>query len=76
MCERLATAAIALNLEPYLVGDMHLSISRSSNIVTNFLGTSYLFCLLGGFIADAYLGRFRTLAGAAAIQFLVNRPVL
>ncbi|KAH1106381.1 hypothetical protein J1N35_010149 [Gossypium stocksii] len=37
---------------------MHLGNASSATTVTNFLGTSFMLCLLGGFIADTFLGRF------------------
>ena len=56
-CERLTTLGIAVNLVTYLTGTMHLGNATSANTVTNFLGTSFMLCLLGGFIADTFLGR-------------------
>ncbi|KAL2897837.1 Protein NRT1/ PTR FAMILY 6.2 [Bienertia sinuspersici] len=68
LCERLSTMGIAVNLVTYLAGSMHLSSSESANIVTDFMGTSFLLCFLGGFLADSFLGRFRTVAISAIIQ--------
>ncbi|KAI7730623.1 hypothetical protein M8C21_005509 [Ambrosia artemisiifolia] len=68
ICERLSTMGIAVNLVTYLGGTMHLPSSSSANVVTDFLGTSFLLCLLGGFLADAFLGRFKTIVIFAAIQ--------
>ncbi|CAN6723473.1 unnamed protein product [Malus baccata var. baccata] len=48
-CERLTTLGIAVNLVNYLTGTMHLGNATSANTVTNFLGTSFMLCLLGGF---------------------------
>ncbi|KAK5847213.1 hypothetical protein PVK06_003517 [Gossypium arboreum] len=56
-CERLTTLGIAVNLVTYLTETMHLGNATSANIVTNFFGTSFMLCLLGGFIADTFLGR-------------------
>lgn len=66
--ERLTTLGIAVNLVTYLVGTMHLGNATSANTVTNFLGTSFMLCLLGGFIADTFLGRYLTIAIFATIQ--------
>ncbi|KAJ0933890.1 putative proton-dependent oligopeptide transporter family, PTR2 family proton/oligopeptide symporter [Helianthus annuus] len=70
ICERLSTMGIAVNLVTYLGGTMHLPSSSSANVVTDFLGTSFLLCLLGGFLADAFLGRFKTIVIFASIQTL------
>ncbi|XP_076928148.1 protein NRT1/ PTR FAMILY 6.2-like [Bidens hawaiensis] len=61
---------IAVNLVTYLRGTMHLPSSSSANVVTDFMGTSFLLCLLGGFLADAFLGRFKTIVIFAFIQTL------
>ncbi|KAF3951577.1 hypothetical protein CMV_022790 [Castanea mollissima] len=66
--ERLTTLGIAVNLVTYLTATMHLGNATSANTVTNFLGTSFMFCLLGGFIADTFLGRYRTIAIFASVQ--------
>ncbi|KAI4344122.1 hypothetical protein L6164_011390 [Bauhinia variegata] len=68
--ERLSTMGIAVNLVTYLTGTMHLPSSTSANIVTDFMGTSFLLCLLGGFLADSFLGRYRTIAIFTVIQIL------
>lgn len=67
-CERLTTLGIAVNLVTYLTGTMHLGNASSANTVTNFLGTSFMLCLLGGFVADTFLGRYLTIAIFATIQ--------
>ena len=54
----MTTLGIAVNLVTYLTGTMHLGNAASANVVTNFLGTSFMLCLLGGFVADTYLGRY------------------
>ncbi|XP_051183708.1 protein NRT1/ PTR FAMILY 6.3 [Lolium perenne] len=66
--ERLTTLGIAVNLVTYLTATMHLGNAASANAVTNFLGTSFMLCLLGGFVADTYLGRYLTIAISTAVQ--------
>ncbi|XP_062209524.1 protein NRT1/ PTR FAMILY 6.3-like [Phragmites australis] len=66
--ERLTTLGIAVNLVTYLTATMHLGSAASANAVTNFLGTSFLLCLLGGFVADTYLGRYLTISIFTAVQ--------
>jgi len=56
--ERLTTLGITVNLVTYLTGTMHLGNAASANIVTNFVGTSFMLCLFGGFLGDTYIGRF------------------
>ncbi|CAA6671753.1 unnamed protein product [Spirodela intermedia] len=61
---------IAVNLVTYLGDTMHLPSAESANIVTDFMGTSFLLCLLGGFLADSFLGRYRTIVIFALVQTL------
>ncbi|KAK6236215.1 hypothetical protein SCA6_011552 [Theobroma cacao] len=68
ICERLSTMAIVVNLVTYLVGTMHLPSATSSNVSTNFGGTSYMLCLLGGILADTFLTRYWTIAIFAVIN--------
>eukprot|EP00253_Pinus_taeda_P005542 PITA_05542 len=70
MCERLTTLGISVNLVTYLENTMHLPSAQSANIVTNFLGTSFILSLFGGFLADTFLGRYLTIAIFASIQSL------
>ncbi|XP_047316338.1 protein NRT1/ PTR FAMILY 4.4-like [Impatiens glandulifera] len=58
--EMMAIAAVGNNLITYVFNDMHFPLSKSANIVTNFIGTVFLLSLLGGFLSDSYLGSFWT----------------
>ncbi|KAK9052305.1 hypothetical protein SSX86_028934 [Deinandra increscens subsp. villosa] len=69
-CERLTTLGIAVNLVTYLTGTMHVVNANAANDVTNFMGTSFMLCLLGGFVADTFLGRYLTIAIFTAVQAL------
>ncbi|XP_058782887.1 protein NRT1/ PTR FAMILY 8.1-like [Vicia villosa] len=59
--ERMAYIAIAMNMTRYLVNEMHLTIPDSATHVTNWIGSAYILTLQGAFLADAYLGRFKTI---------------
>ncbi|KAK9271164.1 hypothetical protein L1049_026753 [Liquidambar formosana] len=59
--EMMAIAAVGNNLITYVFNEMHFPLSKSANIVTNFIGTVFLLSLLGGFLADSYLGSFWTM---------------
>ncbi|CAN6273227.1 unnamed protein product [Urochloa humidicola] len=67
LAERVCVMGISMNLVTYLVGELHLSNSKSATIVTNFMGTLNLLALVGGFLADAKLGRYLTIAISATI---------
>ncbi|CAK7332835.1 unnamed protein product [Dovyalis caffra] len=68
--ENLAYLANASNLVTYLSEYMHLSPSKSANNVTNFMGTSFLLALLGGFLSDAFCTTYHIYLISAAVEFL------
>ncbi|KAM7270563.1 hypothetical protein ACFE04_029777 [Oxalis oulophora] len=61
-CERLAYYGISTNLVNYLKTQMNQTTVKAANNVTNWSGTCYVMPLLGAFLADAYLGRYWTIA--------------
>ncbi|KAI3809734.1 hypothetical protein L1987_19334 [Smallanthus sonchifolius] len=67
LSERICVMGISMNLVTYLVGELHLSSSKSANTVTNFMGALNILALFGGFLADAKLGRYLTIAIFASI---------
>jgi peptide/histidine transporter 3/4 len=68
ICERMATLGLQRNSVIYFTTKIHMSNSQAANMVSNFVGTLYLTPFLGGFVADAYLGRFWAIAVFATIQ--------
>lgn len=71
--EMMAIAAVGNNLITYVFNEMHFPLSKSANIVTNFVGTVFLLSLLGGFLSDSYLGSYRTMLLFGFIELSVNR---
>ncbi|KAH1152993.1 hypothetical protein GLYMA_18G033700v4 [Glycine max] len=56
--ERVSYFGIASNLISYLTKVMHEDLSTASKNVNYWSGTTTLMPLVGGFVADAYTGRF------------------
>lgn len=56
----------------YLRTQLHQHPAAASNNVTNWSGTCYITPLIGAFLADAYLGRFWTIAVFSFVYFLVR----
>lgn len=73
--EIMGIAAVGNNLITYVINEMHYSLSKSANIVTNFVGTIFLLALLGGYISDSYLGCFWTLLIFGFIEFSVSNTL-
>ncbi|CAI9093096.1 OLC1v1028511C1 [Oldenlandia corymbosa var. corymbosa] len=62
MAERMAYFGLSVNMVVFMFYVMHRPFSSSANAVNNFLGISQVSSVLGGFLADAYLGRYWTIA--------------
>ncbi|CAI9116613.1 OLC1v1017807C1 [Oldenlandia corymbosa var. corymbosa] len=58
--ENTAFLANAVSLVTYFYGDMHFNLTKSANALTNLMGTTFLLSLVGAFISDTYLSRFKT----------------
>ncbi|KAL6526621.1 hypothetical protein OROGR_015711 [Orobanche gracilis] len=65
--ERMAYYGISSNLFIYLTKKLREDTVESANNVTNWVGTIWMTPVLGAYIADAVLGRYRTFLIASAI---------
>ncbi|GAA0159644.1 hypothetical protein Leryth_017244 [Lithospermum erythrorhizon] len=62
MAERMAYFGLSVNMVAFMFYVMHRPFASSANAVNIFLGISQASSVLGGFLADAYLGRYWTIA--------------
>jgi len=62
MAERMAYFGLSVNMVVFMFKVMHRPFTSSANAVNNFLGISQASSVLGGFLADAYFGRYWTIA--------------
>lgn len=69
-CERLAYYGININLVTYLITKLHEGNADAAKTVNNWSGTCYLTPLLGAVLADAYWGRYWTIAVFSTIYFI------
>ncbi|XP_024006961.1 protein NRT1/ PTR FAMILY 8.4 isoform X1 [Eutrema salsugineum] len=68
-CERLAYYGIAKNLITYFTNELHETNVSAARHVMTWQGTCYITPLIGALIADAYWGRYWTIACFSAIYF-------
>ncbi|XVF82271.1 hypothetical protein PTKIN_Ptkin16aG0032600 [Pterospermum kingtungense] len=70
MAERFAFYGLSGNLITYLTNNLGQPTAAAAKIINTWVGVSYIFPLLGGFIADSYLGRFKTIIASSVIYLL------
>lgn len=74
-CERLAYYGMSTNLVLYFKKRLNQHSAAASKNVSNWSGTCYITPLIGAFLADAYLGRYRTIA-CFSIIYVIGMTLL
>ncbi|XP_054804116.1 protein NRT1/ PTR FAMILY 4.5-like isoform X2 [Prosopis cineraria] len=67
--ENLATFSLAVNSVGYFNGIMHFDIIDAANMLTNYMGTSYLLAILVAVVADTWFGRFKAVIVSGCFEF-------
>ncbi|GAB4830317.1 hypothetical protein Ancab_019955 [Ancistrocladus abbreviatus] len=68
--ENMVFLSNGINFVTYFQKAMHYSGATSANMVTNFMGTSFLLTIFGGFVSDSFLGRFWTFTLFCTVELL------
>ncbi|GAU48455.1 hypothetical protein TSUD_383520, partial [Trifolium subterraneum] len=69
--ENLATFSLAVNSVPYFNGVMHYELEDAANMLTNYMGVSYILAILVAVVADTWLGRYKSVLFSGFFEFLV-----
>ncbi|KAK7400204.1 hypothetical protein VNO78_11404 [Psophocarpus tetragonolobus] len=57
--ENMATLSLAVNLVSYFTEIMHYEVADAANIVTDYMGVSYILSILVAVLADTWIGRYK-----------------
>ncbi|WMV52242.1 hypothetical protein MTR67_045627 [Solanum verrucosum] len=74
--ERLSFFGIATSLIIHLTKVTHQDLKTAAKSVNYWTGVTTLMPLLGGFLVDAYLGRFSIILPSSTVYFLVDQGML
>lgn len=70
--ENLASLSLAVNLIMYFMAVMHIDLADGSNLLTNYMGTSYMVAVLISVFADTFIGRYKTVIISSVVELVVR----
>ena len=70
--ENLASLSLAVNLIMYFMLIMHINLADASNLLTNYMGTSYMIAVLITAFADTFVGRYQTVIISSMVEIIVR----
>ncbi|TVU35116.1 hypothetical protein EJB05_16987, partial [Eragrostis curvula] len=68
--ENLASLSLAVNLIIYFTAIMHIGLAEASNLLTNYMGTSYMVAVLIAVFADTFIGRYKTVIISCLVELV------
>lgn len=73
--ENLGTFSLAVNSVPYFNGIMHYELQDAANMLTNYMGVSYILSILVAVVADTWIGRYKSVIFSGFFEFLVRSEI-
>ena len=69
--ENMASLSLAVNLILYFMFVMHIDLAEASNLLTNYMGTSYMVAVIISVFADVFVGRYMTVILSSLVELVV-----
>ncbi|GLJ38974.1 hypothetical protein SUGI_0794470 [Cryptomeria japonica] len=70
LTERMAYFVIISSLITYLTNELHQGVTSAAKSVNNWAGVSTVLPLVGGFLADSYIGTYWMVVASSCVYFL------
>lgn len=70
--EKVASFGLIANMILYLVNEYHMDTVTGVSVVFMWSAVSHFTPVIGAFLSDSYLGRFRTIAYGTVFSLLVS----
>ena len=67
----MASLSLAVNLILYFMFVMHIDLAEASNLLTNYMGTSYMVAVIISVFADVFVGRYMTVILSSLVELVV-----
>jgi len=73
--ENMATLSLAVNLVSYFNRNMHYDLADAANMVTNYMGVSYMLSIVVAVLADTWIGRYKCVVISGFFESLVRSKI-
>lgn len=70
LCERFSYYGLRALLSSYLVDELHFSDDEAKAVFAYTVSIAYLMPIIGGFVADSFLGKFATIAAFSCVYVI------